>query len=560
MAAVKRIPRSLLAALSLVPCALPAQVDEPPADRPAADAPAAGEAAAPAAGENAAPAAGETAAPAVPVAPPAVAADSPAKEAVDAFNKGRAIEAVRLARPLAEAGNGDALLVLGVAHQFGQGAEIDPEKAADCYRRARAAGNQEAAYRLARVLIEQGKDETRKEARELLEELAKTDAGAASRILGEGALRGWFGGEADFEKTRFWWAKSAAAGDVEAMLALGQLYDGNFGFPEKRDPKAALGQFLKAAGLGNAAAMVAAGSRLLNGAEEIRDEKAGREWLDKGLKEGQFDACLALGDFEEAIKKDDAKAFEHYRTGAEGGQTGCMLKLAQFITEGRAGREKSEEEALKWLEKAGEGNNPLGHFQAAVILLKREGAGDVLKGYAHLVAAADAGLADVQNEVGLLFLSGKLGGVRDAPAASGWFSRAARAGFAPAANNLGALYEQGLGVPQNFDNAGRLYTQACNAGHPQATTALGRLYARGAGTKQDLPRAWALFSLAVERGDNDGKAPLGDLTSQLTEEQMAAGRKLLEEYKQPAAKGGAKEDAKEGGENQGDKPDGENKP
>lgn len=475
--------------------------------------------------------------------PPAAVPDTAAKEAVEAFNKGRTIEAVRLAKPLAEAGNADALLIMGVAYQYGQGVEADPDKAVDCYRRSRKGGNPEAAYRLARILIELGKEETRKEARELLEELAKSDSGAASRILGEGSLRGWFGGEGDFEKTKFWWAKSAEAGDAAAMLALGQLYDGNFGFPDKRDPKAALEQFMKAAKLGNGAAMVAVGSRLLNGDEKIRDEKAGREWLDKAFKEGQFDACLALGDFEESVKKDDAKAFTHYKTGAEGGQTGCMLKLAQFISAGRAGQEKSEDEALKWLRKAGEGNNPLGNFQAAAILLKRDKPQDLLDGYKFLVAAAEAGLADVQNEVGLLFLSAKLG-VRDASAAAGWFGRAAAGGFAPAANNLGALYEQGVGVPQNLDMAGRLYTQASNAGHPQATTALGRLYARGAGTKQDLPKAWALLSLAVERGDNDAKAPLGDLTSQLTEEQMAAGRKVLEEYKTPdkkePAKGGDK--------------------
>jgi hypothetical protein len=233
------------------------------------------------------------------------------------------------------------------------------------------------------------------------------------------------------------------------------------------------------------------------------------------------------------VKKDDKKALEQYKKGAEGGQTGCMLKLAQFVTEGRASQEKSEEEALKWFKKAGEGKNALGHVQAAAILLKKEGSEKLLEGYAHLTAAAESGLVDVQNEVGLLYLSGKLG-VRDATAAAGWFGRAAAGGFAAAANNLGALYEQGVGVPQNFGQAGRLYTQAANAGHPQATTALGRLHAQGAGTKQDLPKAWALFSLAVERGDNDAKAPLGELTSQLTEAQMGEGRKLLTEFKKPA--------------------------
>jgi len=103
-------------------------------------------------------------------------------------------------------------------------------------------------------------------------------------------------------------------------------------------------------------------------------------------------------------------------------------------------------------------------------------------------------------------------------------------------------------VPKNFSQAGRLYTRAANAGHPQATTALGRFHTQGMGTEQNLPKAWALFSLAVERGDNDAKAPLGDLTTQLTEEQITEGRKHLAEFKKP-------ESEKEKPDNGGEKPE-----
>ena len=179
------------------------------------------------------------------------AGENPAMPAVDAFNKGRVLEAVRLARPLAEAGNPKALLIMAIAHESGRGADRSREKAIDYYRKARQAGNQESAYRLARLLVDTGEESSQQEALKLLEELAKSDPGTASRILGEGSLRGWFGGEPDFEKTRSWWARSAEKGDVTAMLALGRLLDGNFGFPEKRDPAAALEYFVKAASLGN---------------------------------------------------------------------------------------------------------------------------------------------------------------------------------------------------------------------------------------------------------------------------------------------------------------------
>jgi TPR repeat protein len=472
-----------------------------------------------------------------------VAAESPAKPAIDAFNKGRAFEAVRLAKPLADEGNPEAMLIMALAYETGRGVDASREQAIDLYRKSREAGNQESSYRLARLLVDTGEDANQKEARNILEELAKSDTGAASRILGEGALRGWFGGEPDFEKTRSWWAKGAEQGDVTAMLALGRLLDGNFGFPDKRDPAAALEQFVKAASLDNPAAMVAAGSRLLNGDESIRNEKQGRDWLAKAIDKEQFDAYLALGDFEEIVKENMEAALANYRKGAENGQPACMIKLATFFLEGLGGAEKDPDEALGWFKKAGQSGNALGHVQAATILLKSDESSKLFEGYAHLIAAAEAGLADVQNEVGLLYLSGRLG-IRDATAAAGWFSRASAGGLPQGANNLATLYEQGLGVPRSASQAGRLYTRAANAGHPQATTALGRLHAQGMGTEQNLPKAWALFSLAVERGDNDAKAPLGDLTSQLTDEQLTEGRKILAEIKKPTEE----KDEKEGDE------------
>ncbi len=288
--------------------------------------------------------------------------------------------------------------------------------------------------------------------------------------------------------------------------------------------------------------MVAVGSRLLNGEEKLRNEKKGREWLAKAVTAENIDAHLALGDFEEVIKKDDKAALVHYRKGADAGQAACMLKLASFLNEGRGGTEKNAEEALAWFKKAGQAGNPLGHVRAAAILLKGEGL-KIMEGYAHLVAAAEGGLADIQNEVGLLYLSGRLG-VRDATAAAGWFSRSASAGYPQAAHNLGALYEQGLGVPKNLSNSGRLYIQSAKAGHPQATTALGRLHAGGLGVKQDLAKAWALFSIAIERGDNDAKALLGELTSQLSDAQLTEGRKALAELKAPPEKDDKSKDSK----------------
>ena len=51
-------------------------------------------------------------------------------------------------------------------------------------------------------------------------------------------------------------------------------------------------------------AMATVGSRLLSGDEKIRDEKKGREWLKKAIEAKEYSAYLALGDYEENVKKE----------------------------------------------------------------------------------------------------------------------------------------------------------------------------------------------------------------------------------------------------------------
>ena len=150
-------------------------------------------------------------------------AGGPAQAAFDSFNAGLHIEAVRLARPLAEAGDGDALLLLGVAFETGSGVAVSNEAAIDHYRKAGDAGNAGARSRLAGLLLKMGEAAGRKEAEDLLKALAADGDGTAAFQLGEGALRGLFGGEPSFDGARDWWTLAAGKGDINAMLALGQL-------------------------------------------------------------------------------------------------------------------------------------------------------------------------------------------------------------------------------------------------------------------------------------------------------------------------------------------------
>lgn len=469
--------------------------------------------------------------------------EGPAKPALDAFREGRHSIGVDLAKPLAEKGNADALFLLGFAAETGQGLPASRDAALENYKKAAAAGHKDATYRRALILLNSKEDKDRQEGREALESAAKTDAANAGRILGEAWLRGLLSEKPDFDKAAEWWNKASEAGDTPSILLLARLHEGAFGFKEKADAKRSLELYRKAAGLGDENAFIPLGSRLLNGDEAFRNEKEGREWLAKAIEKEQFAAYLALGDFEENVKKSDKEALEHYKKGAEKKQADCLLRAALFQLEGRGGLEKSEEKGREGLAQAAEAGSAVAALEMASRLSKDEKP-DLLGAYKYLLSAANTGMPMAQNEIGLLYVSGNLG-LSDPTAAVAWFTAAAKAGHAAAQNNLGTLYERGMGVPVDYNNAGQLYSLAANQGHAAATTGLARLHAAGLGTGQDYPKAWALASLAIERGDDEAKTLLGDLTSKMKEDQLVQAKKELETLKKPAEETPAAEPPKE---------------
>jgi hypothetical protein len=313
------------------------------------------------------------------------------------------------------------------------------------------------------------------------------------------------------------------------MFLLARFYDGQFGHPGLSDAKLAYSYFLKAAEKGNAPAMVAVGSRLLNGKAETRDEKQGTVWLNKAIAAKEYSACLALGDYQENVKKKPEAALAFYESGAAEGQPDCMLRAADMYLNEK-GVKKNIEKGVELLGKAAEAGAPQAHLMLAGRILGEEKP-DLGKAYAHLLSAANGGMPLAQNELGLFYLSGKLG-VADLSAAVSWFGRAAQAGLAAAQNNLGALHERGAGVPQDFGNAAKLYALAAQQGNASATLALARFHAAGAATKVDAVRAWVLASLASERGEKENAATfLKGLEKGMSKEQMAEAKKGLIEIK-----------------------------
>lgn len=459
---------------------------------------------------------------------PKVAADSSAAKAYAAFEKGEHEEAVKLAKPLAEKGDADAIYLLGFAHEHGQGVEASVEKTFEYYRKGLAKNHADSTYRLAALLLSSGESDKAQEGREILEKRSSADPAIPSRILGEAFLTGRLTPEPAPETAVKWWKKASSVGDVQSMVLLARLYDGQFGHPSLTNPKAAYDYFLKAALKNDPYAMAAVGVILLKSEAIERDEKKGIEWLEKAVEAGNLSGWLALGDYQAGVKEDPKAAFALYEKGAEAGQPDCMLRAASYLMEGK-GTKKDSERALTLLGKAAEAGNLQAHFILATQIMEQEKA-DIGKVYGHLLTAANGGLPIAQNELGLFYLSGKLG-VSDLSAAVSWFSRAAQAGLASAQNNLGALHERGAGVPQNYENAAKLYTLAAKQGHPSATLALARFNAGGAAMTVNKPFGWALAKLASEAGEKTADDVIKDIEASMSKEELAKAKEELARIK-----------------------------
>lgn len=113
----------------------------------------------------------------------------------------------------------------------------------------------------------------------------------------------------------------------------------------------------------------------------------------------------------------------------------------------------------------------------------------------ELQAQAKQGIAEAQHDLGLLYHEGR-GVPQNHRKAVTWFRKAANQGYAKARFNLAVMYEHGRGVPQDYQEATKWYHKAADQGDARAQFNLGSLYYEGHGVVQDYVQAHKWLSLA----------------------------------------------------------------
>ncbi len=169
--------------------------------------------------------------------------------------------------------------------------------------------------------------------------------------------------------------------------------------------------------------------------------------------------------------------------------------------------------AREWCEKAAKGKNPLGHF--GLFLLYQYGYGvpiDKISAKGHLLAAAEGGDARAGYWAANVYLVGDELTPIDDQAALKITKTLAKNGQKNSRFRLGWMHENGRGLPQNREEALRIYQQLAQEGLPAGIRGHAWMIYNGwGGAVQDYAEAARLYRQASDLGDGNASSNLAGM-------------------------------------------------
>ena len=184
-------------------------------------------------------------------------------------------------------------------------------------------------------------------------------------------------------------------------------------------------------------------------------------------------------------------------------------EIGRAYFDGKDGKPKNYEEAVKWFRMAAE--QGYHHAQFNMGLCYEYGYG-IAQDYTEAVKwyrmAAEQGNADAQLNLGNKYSNGK-GVPQNYEEAAKWYRMAAEQGKAIAQYNLGVCYDNGYGVDQDYTEAVNWYHKAAEQGNANAQYNLGSCYYNGEGVTQNYKEAVKWYRMAAEQGNANAQYNLG---------------------------------------------------
>src|SRR6476619_5000814 len=148
----------------------------------------------------------------------------------------------------------------------------------------------------------------------------------------------------------------------------------------------------------------------------------------------------------------------------------------------------------------------------------------------ELSQLAQRGDASAQNELGLLYYEGK-GVPQNHRMAKEWFDKAVLQGHAGAQVNLGTLYLRGEGAPQSSQMALLWFSRAAGQEDALAFAKLGLMYSQGRGVLQDFIQAHFCYKRYGDHREGRSAEARDALAKQMTPAQIAEAQRLAREWR-----------------------------
>ena len=264
-------------------------------------------------------------------------------------------------------------------------------------------------------------------------------------------------------------------------------------------------------------------------------------------EEGDPDAQYDLGfrySFGTSVPNNHATSAHWFRAAAAQGHAGAQVWLAMKYEIGGLGVPQDYSQALYWYRQAAEQGDAAAQYSLGNLYFEGRGVRrDDAKAVLWFERAAGQGNTTAQLYLGVMLANGR-GVPQDEYAAAQWFRRVAEMepdvsededrtrwvwliyGQDQAQYNLGRLYAEGGGIPQDESVAVHWFRRAAELGHTEAQFALGVMYANGRGVLKDSVLAYMWFNIAGANGNERARTARDVLEEDLTRAEIGRATQL----------------------------------
>lgn len=484
---------------------------------------------------------------------------------LEAQQRGNLKKAFELFQKSAEQGNADAQNNLGFFYQKGMGIPVDLDKAIHFYKLAGDQGNITALSNLGFVYETILKDDSEtfiayKKAADLGDALAQQ---RISYFYQMGV------GTNENRREAFKYSKlSADQGNKDSQLTLAFFYKEGYGIEVSKEQY--IKYLTMAAHSGNPKAINILGSCYLNGSdvqvnlnEAIKWLKKNADSINENVNQDEYSrkAQYMLSQCYEA-KGNLYEAFKYLDAANANGSIDALRALNNYLDKYqlKAKEKDSDAQYMMSLLRSGRYKQNLAESFTYAVLSAAQGNAkgqnqegylwqyrfkDPVKAFPYYELSAKQGNSDALNNLGRcyefglgtnidmlnafdafkssaeqgnergqlslanFYILGRPGIPQNYTEAFKYYTLSADQGNVEAINNLGYMYQVGLGTPINLEVGFGLIKTAADQGNAGAQVNVGICFQNGTGTKVDDKEAFKYYKLAADQGDAFGQNSLG---------------------------------------------------